>query len=170
MDSRRKIDKLLGEAKQSKSIRVLEPKGLPRGVPNSKLPSDLLYFYNLCGGVIFYEGSDIQINFVQPSEFVVTNELLEPVKDFISHDDISYEWYLVAECPGGEQRVSIDLNPYRLGRCYDSFWQNHAIQGSCFIMALSFSELFCNVLEKKESAWEWFNGDFISLGDPYQHL
>ena len=46
-------------------------------------------------------------------------------------DDITDTWHVVVDGGDGEQFISVDLHPDRLGRCYDSFEDVHGMPGSC---------------------------------------
>lgn len=54
--------------------------------------------------------------------------------------DISSNWYIIGRDMNKEY-ITIDLNPLRLGRCYDSYWENHGVPGNCAIIATTFTEL-----------------------------
>jgi len=81
-------------------------------------------------------------------------------------DDRSSEWVTVAALPNGDF-ISIDLDPDRLGRCYDSSHEVHGIVGSCAIVAVSFSQFFESILNGGGGYWFWLEDDFAYLGDAY---
>jgi antitoxin YokJ len=63
--------------------------------------------------------------------------------------------------------LSIDTDPTRNGRCYDSFHDVHGIVGSDPVIARSFAELFERLLDSGGGHWYWLEPDFVSLGDAY---
>ena len=60
--------------------------------------------------------------------------------------------------------LGIDLDPERLGRCYDSHHEIHGLAGECPVIALSFSE-FVGLLEAQAAYWTLES--FHSYGDAY---
>jgi antitoxin YokJ len=127
------------------------------------LPEDLQSFYALCGGALLFKDSTFPLSISTPAEFIRTNEL---VVGSFGGDDPSDTWYVVAKS-GGEQLVSIDLDANKLGRCYDSFWDRHAVVGSCPVIALSFTDFLQKALEPGGSELYWLGGNFKALGDAY---
>src|SRR5262249_38160131 len=123
-------------------------------------------FYEECGGVSLYEGKDYAIRIVGPSEVLQANPLIRGVR---GEDDISFGWYIIAGEPS-DQAISIDFDKSRLGRCYDSFWDRHAIAGSSEIIALSFTELVERLYANRGEPWYWLQKDFEDLGDAYDDI
>ena len=74
--------------------------------------------------------------------------------------DISFDWF-------GEQYVTIDLAPERLGRCYDSFWDRHGVPGECQIVATNFGSFLEQLIEGRGTYWYWLGKAFNQLGDAY---
>ena len=67
-------------------------------------------------------------------------------------EDISIDWYIIAKA-GPEQAISIDLNRERLGRCYDSFREIHAVSRSSGIVATSFVDLVVGIYRNSDQYW-----------------
>ena len=82
-------------------------------------------------------------------------------------------WYILAQdqpynaYEAGVQTVTIDFDPDRLGRCYDSFWDRHASPGYCDIVATSFTGWLEQVLAAKGSSLFWVEPTFQRIGDAY---
>lgn len=159
---------LLNKIQNSKGCILSPPKGVPKVKDPYVLPADMMEFYKLCGGIKFFEGSDYEIEIVSPEKVQLSNPVILPEewKTDIASDDISNGWYIIAEA-GPEQRVSIDLNRKRLGKCYDSFWDIHASPGECPVIAKSFTVLIEKIFNANGGYWFWLSDDFESLGDAY---
>jgi len=164
------IAELIRIAQSTPSCLVLSPSGLPTVREPHVLPNDLKDFYHLCGGVILYSQSAYTIKIVSPNDFALANpkifESFSREELAESKEDISWSWYIVAEGENS-QYITIDLDPTRLGRCYDSFWDSYAMAGSSPIVARSFTELLNNLIANKGQHWYWLQPDFESLGDAY---
>lgn len=162
------MQSLINEIKKSKDCVVLQPLGLPRVNPPHILPKDLREFYTECGGIQFFRNSDYTVEIVTLDKFLLSNPVIlsEEWEIDIPKDDKSNDWYIVAQA-GPEQRISIDLNVARLGKCYDSFWDIHASPGECPVVALSFNELVERIFKCKGGYWFWLEESFKSLGDAY---
>lgn len=102
------------------------------------------------------------ITLVSPKDFVKANPVIAGVE---GSGDLSADWFIVAK--SGEQYVTIDLDPNRLGRCYDSFWDRHAVAGSCPVIARSFRELVEKLIGSRGKQFFWTLPDFVSYGDAY---
>jgi hypothetical protein len=127
------------------------------------MPDDLRQFYSLCGGATLFSQSHFPIEILAPSDFEPSNLT---VLGEGRQDDRSDDWYAVARS-GSDQVISIDLNPERLGRCYDSYWDRHAVVGSSAIVAMDFSELIRLSLQAKGRELYWTSPSFKSYGDAY---
>lgn len=162
------MDLLLEKIKNSDGCILLPPSGLPQVNGAQALPQDVEEFYRRCGGIKFFVGSVYSMEIVAPDKFKLSNPVILPEgwEADIPSDDISNDWYVVAEA-GPEQRISIDLNRTRLGKCYDSFWDIHASPGDCPILAASFTELLERIYRCQGGYWFWLADDFTSLGDAY---
>lgn len=140
---------------------VQAPSCVP-SIEGHTLPNDLAQFYAKCGGISFFIGQNYPITIVPPAEFVKANPVIAGVDDT---GDLSDDWFIIAR--EGEQYITIDLNPDRLGKCYDSFWDRHAVAGSSAIIAISFTELLQRIASSSGDGWFWIAPDFKSYGDAY---
>lgn len=72
------------------------------------------------------------------------------------------------------ERITIDLDRDRLGRCYYSFWDSYPIRGSMGVVAGSFGELLGRLLafegEDGELFPYWLARDFVTLTDAYDDV
>lgn len=152
------IDRIRSDSR----CEVFSPSGRPR-VESYDVPEDVDKFYSLCGGVIFFKDSNFSITVVGPDRFVKANQVVAGIE---GKGDISFDWFLVAE--NGEQYVSIDLGPGRTGRCYDSFWDRHAVAGSSLIIATTFTELLGRIYGSGGRCWYWLESGFVGYGDAYK--
>ncbi len=157
------IDALIATIRNLPGCRVYPPKGLPVIREDLILPDDLRTFYGLCGGLSLFENNMYPISIVSPEDFVLANPVI--VGELCEYD-ISSTWYIIAT-DYDEEKLTIDLSPARLGRCYDSFIDRHGIAGSCPIIATSFTDLLARLLDNKGQHWYWLHSDFESLGDAY---
>ncbi len=156
------IAQLIQSIRERDDCEIKQANGLP-DISLEELPKDVLEFYTLTGGALLFSESPYSIEIVSPKNFVRANPI---IRGDSGEDDISFDWYIVAT--SGEQYITIDLAPSRLGRCYDSFWDCHAIKGSCPIIAMSFSELLERLHDSKGENLYWLESQFIDLGDAYQ--
>lgn len=150
------------------NCKVFPAQGLPFLGDEHSLPKDIKEFYTYCGGIKFFYDSDYSIEIVSPDKFLLSNPVILP-KDWekdLPKNDISKDWYIIAES-GVEQKISIDLNKKRVGRCYDSFWDIHASPGSCPIIAESFIKLLESLFFNNGEYWYWLKNEFEYLGDAY---
>jgi antitoxin YokJ len=81
------------------------------------------------GGIRFFLKSPYAMEIVPPADFVLANPV---ILGQLYEEDISSDWYIVARA-GPEQFVTIDFSIERLGLCYDSFHEVHAVAGSCAV-------------------------------------
>lgn len=155
------IDQLIHQIEKTPGCTVTPPQGQP--ITPLPLPKDLQRFYDICGGVMLFENSAAPLQISSPEHFVPSNQVLI---GYLVGNDPSDNWYLIGKS-GEEQLVSLDLNPQRLGRCYDSFWDRHGVVGSCSVVALSFSEFLQHALSARGSELYWLSTKFAPLGDAY---
>jgi hypothetical protein len=129
------------------------------------LPNDLKAFYENCGGIILFPGKSYSMEIVGPDSFLRANPIIvgEPCEY-----DITYNWFIIGKA--GEQYVTIDLAPQRLGRCYDSFWDRHGVPGENPIIAKNFTALLEDLYNNRGEYWYWLQNNFISLGDAYEEV
>jgi antitoxin YokJ len=160
------VKELLEKVSTLPDCEIFPPNGLPNTDGNLELPKDVQEFYSLCGGLTLYENADYSIKIVKPDAFVLANPVIVGEQ---CEGDISSNWYIVASS-GNSEYLTIDLGPDRLGRCYDSFFDRHGIVGESQIIALSFTELFKNLINNHGDYWYWFKDNFIYLGDAYDEI
>jgi hypothetical protein len=157
---------LITRIQATPDCQVFAPVGMPIIREGHLFPEDLRSFYALCGGVRLFGGRDYAVTLVSPQQFVVANPVI--VGDMVE-DDISSTWYIIADDGNGDY-LTIDLSRERLGRCYDSFFDRHAVAGSCPIIAPSFTDLLMHLYENQGQYWYWLRSDFVSLGDAYDGI
>lgn len=157
------IKDLIQRAIAEPDCKVVPPLGVPTVADGHKLPGDIIEFYELCGGVELFTNSENPCRIVSPNEFNLANPVI--VGD-ICEDDISADWYIIADYYNGNH-LTIDLNPSRLGRCYDSFSETHGLVGETPIIAFSFQELLTRLLDNKGQRFYWLTDSFEPLGDAY---
>jgi hypothetical protein len=155
------IDQLVRRIASTEGCTIFPTTGQPSA--SLLIPDDLHRFYTLCGGAVLFENSMYPLLISPPDQLISANEV---IVGELSGDDPSDNWYVVAKS-GEEQLVSIDMNPEKLGRCYDSFWDRHAVVGSCSVVALSFSEFLRRALEAGGAELYWLSSNFTPLGDAY---
>jgi antitoxin YokJ len=164
------IAALLDAACTREDARVLPPSGVP-STP-AQLPEDLAEFYGGCGGVRFV-GWAPEIAIVGPERLVRADPVILGED---SGDPLPRRCYVIAESDEGAtaQRITIDLDPTRLGRCYYSFWDSYPSRGSMGIVAFSFAELLGRLLEFEGEDGErfpyWLAADFAPVADAYDDL
>lgn len=136
--------------------------------PSHKLPDDLNWFYHMYGGMEIHSGKIYGHRIVLPSEFVLINTLMFPgYPEEEWPADRSRDWYTIAENYNGDY-LAIDLNPRRLGRCYNCFYEIHCMPGEQAIVAFSFTELVKNIFNApKDRTRFWEDSSFLKLGDAY---
>jgi hypothetical protein len=148
------VEEFLAFAGRTPGWRILERDGDP-AVPD--LPHDLARFIARCGGVV--TPADVSVG----SRVVQAQQLLGLGDD----NDRSAPWFVIAEDDDSSTalRAVIDLDPQRLGRVYDGFWDRLGVAGSMPVIALSFSDLLERlVLSGGEPYWA---DDDLELGDAY---
>lgn len=157
------INQLVDEARATPGCLVHDPAGLPEPASGLVLPDDLRDFYSLCGGVDLYTDADFTIRVLSPAEFIPANLAVLGEGDL---DDRTDCWYVIATTPQREY-ISIDLDPARHGRCYDSFPEVHGIVGESKVLANSFTDMLRSLLAGHGGHWYWLEPDFADLGDAY---
>lgn len=155
--------------------KVYPPSGLPKVKSNLTIPTDVLEFYKICGGIILYDNAAYAIRIVPPQEFcsanyvIIGEELidLEIKKGNYNKDkEISENWYVIADLYNSDYLV-IDLNFNQKGRCYKAFWDDYAEVGNTPIIAKSFTELLNCLVENNGDYWYFLKKDYVSYGDAY---
>jgi hypothetical protein len=119
-------------------------------------------FYEACGGLDLYADNAYGIHMVSPAKLVKANPVIRGCQ---GQGDISFDWFIVAQ--NSEQHITVDLGKERIGKCYDSFWDRHALRGHTPIIALSFTELLERLVVSRGCYWYWLQDGFRSYGDAY---
>lgn len=158
------IDALIDAMAADPGCKVMPPAGLPVVEPSHRLPADMARFYERCGGATISRGGGWEWQLLPPSQVVLANPLL--VGERCEYDRSS-EWFVVVGDSNGDY-ITIDLDPGRLGRCYDSYMGCHANRGGCSIVARSFTDLVGRLLADRDGCQPyWSRPGFESLGDAY---
>ncbi len=165
-----KILELINTMRKTTNCLTLPPAGLPTASSSHQLPTDLVEFYQQCGGCTLFVNSGYTVRIVSPSEFTLANPVIfksfDPSELEELKDDRSWNWYIIAETDPGDY-LTIDLSPERLGRCYESFFDRHAVPGETPIIAFSFTDLLDRLLLNQGQHYYWLNPNFQPLGDAY---
>jgi hypothetical protein len=164
------LSQLLDAIQKIPDCDIRPPQGLPSVAANHVVPNDLLEFYSLCGGVSLFSSSAYSMEIVPPSRCISANPVIfigiSEAQLRASRDDISWSWYIIGEGKN-RQYITTDFALERLGRCYDSFWDSHAMPGYSPIIARSFTELLSGLVSNQGQHWYWLQPNFQSLGDAY---
>lgn len=169
------IEQLITKIKADSSNNIFPPEGIPTVGGKYTLPTDLVQFYSLCGGVQLYEDKPYSTKIVAPNDFVSANpaligaEIIEAEKAKGTYDnEISVDWFIIASL-GNSDFIVMDLNPERHGRCYSAFWDSYPLVGDTPIIANSFTELFQRLIDNEGEYWYFLEKDF-SMGDAYDNI
>jgi hypothetical protein len=139
---------------------------MPALPDNLRLPADLREFYAQAGGATLFDGAKYPTKVVAPTEFVRASPVIYPGLPLSAYDEYpAKNWFIITNW-----RITIDLNPDRLGRCYDSFWDRHAMRGSSTVVALSFTDLIHRLIAEKGNEVFWTKLGFSPLGDAYDDV
>jgi hypothetical protein len=135
------------------------------------LPSDLDYFYSLCGGAELFLSRDFGFRVVPPDELFPATPIIKAF-DYQSmkgafDTDISFNWHLLFRSTGPEENIVIDLHPDRRGICYDGYVSTYA-SSDCKIVARSFAEALGGALDAQGERLFWEGRD--PLGYVYEEL
>ena len=166
------IKELVDKTRTTPDCYMANPCGLPQISTEHQLPDDVREFYEICGGASLFENTEVyRVSILPPAEVVLANPVIVGPDGYSEEDlkDISWSWYLIARDDNGEY-LTIDFSKQRLGRCYDSFYEIHAMAGSSPIIALSFTELLNRLYESQGKNQYWESPDFVSLGDAYDDV
>ncbi len=162
MDIEQCLERLAG----SDEHLLKPPAGIPRIPETVQLPDDVRAFYERAGGAVLFQHHRFSIEVVPPAEFVRANPVIRLTD---GEYDISFDWFIIAH-EGGTEYVTIDCNPQRLGRCYNSRWDIHASRGNCPGIAASFTEFLDRFLNNRDDIWYWNRDDFVPDGDAYDGI
>ncbi|QFT89229.1 Antitoxin YokJ [Bacillus sp. THAF10] len=154
---------LIEKVKNFSNCKVHSPLGFPVVEKGHLLPDDLYEFYKICGRIELFTNCDYGITIVSPKEFLLANPVIIGEK---AENDISSDWYIIGRDKNNDY-LTIDLNPLRLGRCYDSHWEIHGVPGSCPIIANSFTEFLDRIVMNRGKQCYWLQDDYTYLGDAY---
>lgn len=155
------VSDLLDRIARLPGCSVLPPTGPP---PDGLvLPPGLTALYRMCGGLRLFHGSDYPLTVRPPNGLVPVNQVLLDRWPLGDHSDT---WYALADTGDGDL-IAVDLDPDRLGRCYDSSAWTHAIAGSCAVVATSPTDLLTRAVTGNGDRWWWLQPGFRSLGDAY---
>jgi len=157
------INDLIDRIRTHPDCTVFPSTGLPSVRTQDRLPDDLRQFYRLCGGARLFSSAGYPLEVVRPHALSRANPEIIGEE---CPDDITDSWYIVVR-GGSEEALSIDLNPMRLGRCYDSFWDRHGVAGDCAVVALSFVGLLDALVRANGEYWFWLEAGFVGHGDAY---
>lgn len=157
------IRDLIEKLRSTAGCEVFPPRGLPLIDEKVCLPDDLREFYDSCGGVRLFADKEHSFLISAPEELVPANPV---IVGELCEDDISSKWYIICAASPNEY-ITIDLARERNGRCYDSFWDRHAVAGECAIVAGSFTELLERLYTNMGESLFWLDEDFEYIGDAY---
>ncbi|MCA9096571.1 MAG: SMI1/KNR4 family protein [Planctomycetaceae bacterium] len=107
---------LIEQLRSRNDCQVLPPAGIPSvGLP---LPTDVVEFYQLCGGANLFSGANYAITLVSPDGFERANPLIVGEDE---SEDISHDWFVIAK--SGDQYITIDLRVYpKSGKSVNLLW------------------------------------------------
>jgi hypothetical protein len=111
------ILELINNIRTLPGCEVLQSIGLPDLPSGLGLPNDVEQFYSHCGGMNLFQDRSYSMTIVSPTQFLRANPEIAMVTE--ETGDISDWWFIIGK--HGQKYVTIDLDPERLGRCYDSF-------------------------------------------------
>ena len=149
------VDEFFDFAERAAGWQVLKPGGEPALAGS---PHDLARFLERCGGVV------TRANVAVGSRVVPAQEAIIGERD---EHDRSAHWSLIAEDDNSSTalRAVIDLDPQRLGRVYDGFWDRFGVAGSMPVIALSFTDFLERLVQSSGEPY-WADED-LGLGDAY---
>jgi hypothetical protein len=159
---------IIRQIQETPNCKVYPSVGKPILRVGHKLPDDLDWFYQMYGGMEIHDGEIYGHRIVPPSEFVPINTIMFPgYPEGEWPEDRSDDWYTIAENYNGDY-LAVDLNPERVGRCYNCFYEIHCMPGEQAVVALSFTDLVKNILYAPKNLTSfWDDAGFIQLGDAY---
>ncbi len=171
------IKELIDKIDKMNNCTVIKRAEMPNVNGSYNLPSDLTEFYSLCGGVRLLETSYNTVNIVMPLEFTNANrkmfddDIIQAEIDKGTYgDEISRHWFIIADLFNSNYIV-IDLSEERFGLCYTAFHETYPEEGSCSIIARSFTELLEHFVNTDpNSDYFYFEENFTDYGDAYDDL
>jgi hypothetical protein len=167
------IAQIISEAIRTSGCTVLPAIDLPATPLNLQLPSDLRDFYELCGGLDMFPGTEQEWRFVNPNEVVRADPFILD-KAYTDRPEVydgkpSETLYLIAVAGVGPEFITIDFEPKRNGLCFDSYSGDHGTESSK-VIALSFTELLNKLFYWKQPGLFWENEFYGYLGQPIEQL
>ncbi len=158
------IDDLIHRLRQSPRCRVLPPAGQPTLPERFALPVDGTRFYELCGGVEFFE-RDPDSDSVPDYRMLPPAEVLDIETATVGESEEGPPidgWFAVGADDNGEH-VVIDLNDGDArGPCYDVFHETYFRPDHAHVVALSFTELLERLFARGRAYW--FDEGFQKYG------
>jgi hypothetical protein len=140
--------------------------GLPTLPDKLRLPADIRRFYELTGGATLFSSARYRFTIVNPRRFVRANPFMCPgLPESVCNEYPCKNWFIVSDCC-----ITVDLNPERVGRCYGSLQDRHAVRGSSPIIAWSFTELLGYLLGGRGKTAYGTSTDFESQGDAFDDV
>lgn len=163
------VAEIFNAASQTKGCIVEPPSGLPILRPSFALPPDLQEFYSLCGGLDMFPDEDWGWRIVTPSEFKRADRVILELAYRDHPEDFdgtpSEGLYVIAVRGCGPDYISIDTHPLKLGRCFDSYYGDHATESSR-VIALTFTELLNKLFENRQDIAFWEDAFYGYFGQP----
>lgn len=159
------LAELIDKIRLDNNCIVYEPRQLPDIPGEFDLPTDVIEFYRLCGGMeIYCAESSLGFRIMPADKITQVNPLI--VGELYA-EDISASWFAIAQ-DGNGNYISIDFSKGKKnGFCYDSSLECHGLVGSCAIVAKCFTDLLNNLYENRGLFVYWTEPDFPYLGDAY---
>lgn len=144
---------------------VVPPAGRPALPSGLALPSDLLEFYDLCGGVTLFADYKCagHIELLPPHRFQRIDLAING--ECFATGPFQW-WYALADVRDGNY-VAIDLNPDHAGNCYDAFHETFAMPGYVKVVAVSFTDFVQRLLNHHDDSTYWLQDDFEDLGEAF---
>lgn len=164
------IMNILDEMEKHPGCMLLPPAGMPSVAGSCALPDDLVAFYGRCGGAEVHLDKDCGFRIVPPAEMVLSNSVILGGY-YRAHQaeidcDISAAWYVIGTMLRPEDKIIIDLDPARQGRCYDGFYQTYAT-GDMKVIASFFTEMLEQLFRAGGDELFWEREGFRDLGCAY---
>ena len=167
------VAEIIHEATQTDGCTVCSPNGQPTIPVHLTVPDDLRVFYEHCGGLDMFPGTEQERRFVSPNEVVRADPFILDMAytDRPSAYDgtPSETLYLIAVAGVGPEFITIDFDPQRNGLCFDSYSGDHGSESSK-VIALSFTELLNKLFYWKQPGLFWENEFYGYLGQPIDRL
>jgi hypothetical protein len=158
------ITAVLAELQHNPACLIHPPTGLPHVRSQHTLPPDVVAFYTICSGLTMFGKSDVPTEIVAPQDVRSANPVIAFTEE--GYDDISDAWYIIARISNGDY-VTMDCDPARLGRCYDSNHETYGLIGQTPIIAASLTDFIERTVAAGAEEYYWLQPGFQSVGDAY---